>query len=98
MYGAFHLVLAVAAARDNERSLARQHLDTAATIAGRLGDRDRDDYGTEFGPTNVAIHAVSIAVELGDAGQAIELAQHCRRPRRSTGSWSASAPTGRHRR
>jgi hypothetical protein len=35
----------------------------------------RDDYGTEFGSTNVAIHAVSIAVELGDAGQAIELGQ-----------------------
>ena len=25
LYGAFHLVLAVAAARDNERNLARQH-------------------------------------------------------------------------
>ena len=74
LYGAFHLVLAVAAACDNERSLAHQHLDTAATIADQLGE-DRDDYGTEFGPTNVAIHAVSIAVELGDAGQAIELAQ-----------------------
>ena len=35
----------------------------------------RHDYGTEFGPTNVAIRAVSIAVELGDAGQAIELVQ-----------------------
>jgi tetratricopeptide (TPR) repeat protein len=75
LYGAFHLVLAVAAARDNQRSLAHQHLDTAATIAGQLGE-DRDDFGTEFGPTNVAIHADSIAVELGDAGQAIELAQH----------------------
>jgi len=75
LYGAFHLVLAVAAARDNQRGLAHQHLDTATTIAERLGE-DRDDFGTEFGPTNVAIHAVSIAVELGDAGQAIELAQH----------------------
>jgi hypothetical protein len=34
------------------------------------------EYGTEFGPTNVAIHAVNIAVELGGAGQAIELARH----------------------
>jgi hypothetical protein len=31
--------------------------------------------GPEFGPTNLAVHAVSIAVELGDAGQAIELGQ-----------------------
>jgi transcriptional regulator with XRE-family HTH domain len=74
LYGGLHLVLAVAAARDNDRSLAHLHLDTAGKIAEKLGE-DRDDYGTEFGPTNVAIHAVSIAVELGDAGQAIELGQ-----------------------
>ena len=72
LYGAMHLVLAVAAARDNKRGEAREHLDIASQIADQLG-QDRDDYGTEFGPTNVAIHAVSIAVELGDAGQAIEL-------------------------
>ena len=60
---------------DNKRGDAHQHLDTARKIAGHLG-QDRDDHGTEFGPTNVAIHAVDIAVELGDAGQAIELAQH----------------------
>jgi transcriptional regulator with XRE-family HTH domain len=75
LYGASHLVLAVAAARDNKRSEAHEHLETARKIAEQLGE-DRDDYGTEFGPTNVAIHAVSVAVELGDAGQAIELGQH----------------------
>lgn len=74
LYGACHLVLAVAAARDANRSEAHKHLDTARAIAERLG-ADRNDYETEFGPTNVAIHAVSIAVELGDAGQALELAQ-----------------------
>jgi hypothetical protein len=70
LYGALHLVLAVAAARDNKRGEAHQHLETARKIAGQLGG-DRDD----FGPTNVAIHAVNVAVELGDAGQAIELGQ-----------------------
>jgi hypothetical protein len=75
LYGALHQVLAVAAARDNKRGEAHQHLETARNIAGQLGE-DRDDYGTEFGLTNVAIHAVNIAVELGDAGQAIELGQH----------------------
>jgi transcriptional regulator with XRE-family HTH domain len=74
LYGALHLVLAVAAARDNKRSQAREDLEIASKIADQLGG-DRDDYGTEFGPTNVAVHAVSIAVELGDAGQAIELGQ-----------------------
>ena len=75
LYGASHLILAVAAARDNQRGRAHQHLDAARKIAGQLG-ADRDDYGTRNGPSNVAIHAVNIAVELGDAGQAIELAQH----------------------
>jgi tetratricopeptide (TPR) repeat protein len=75
LYGALHQVLAVAAARDNKRGEAHQHLETARNIAGQLGE-DRDDYGTEFGLTNVAIHAVNIGVELGDAGQAIELGQH----------------------
>jgi hypothetical protein len=43
-------------------------------MAQRVGD-GRDDYGTEFGPANVTIHAVSVAVELGDAGHAIDLAR-----------------------
>ncbi|TDD98096.1 helix-turn-helix domain-containing protein [Actinomadura rubrisoli] len=72
LYGAFHLVLAVALARDNERTQAYEHLETARRTAQRIGE-DRNDFGTEFGPTNVAIHAVSIAAELGDAGHALEL-------------------------
>jgi transcriptional regulator with XRE-family HTH domain len=74
LYGGAHLVLAVAAARDNQRGRARQYLDIARAVADQLGE-DRDDYGTEFGPTNVALHAVNIAVELGDAGEAIDLAR-----------------------
>jgi len=74
LYGAFHLVLAIAAARDNDRAEAHKHLDRAADIAARLGE-DRDDFGTEFGPTNVALHAVGVAVDLGDAGQALDLAR-----------------------
>jgi hypothetical protein len=65
--------VAVAAARDNNRSEAHEHLDTARRIAEQPGE-DREDYGTEFGPTNVANHGISVAVKLG-AGQAIELAQ-----------------------
>lgn len=72
--GACHLVLAIAAAQDNDRTMAHQHLDQARELAQRIG-QDRDDYGTEFGPSNVAIHAVSVAVVLGDAGQALDLAQ-----------------------
>ncbi len=71
--GAFHLVLAVAAARDDDRAGAYEHLDQAREIADQIG-ADRNDFGTEFGPTNVALHSVAVAVELGDAGQALDLA------------------------
>jgi tetratricopeptide (TPR) repeat protein len=73
LLGAFHLVLAVAAARDNDRAQAREHLQMADGCATEIGE-DRNDYGTEFGPTNVALHAVGVAVELGDAGEALDLA------------------------
>jgi len=91
--GAFHLVLAIAAARDNDRAQAHEHLDQARKIAKRIGE-DRDDFGTEFGPTNVALHAVAVAVELGDAGQALDLAhgtmpQGCR-PKGKHGTTSTS--------
>jgi hypothetical protein len=59
----------------NDRLQAAQHIDQAREIATQIGD-GRDDFGTEFGPTNVALHAVAVAVELGDAGQAIELFRH----------------------
>lgn len=74
LFGAFHLVLALASARENDRNEALSHLDTARDIARRLNE-DRNDYDTEFGLSNVAIHAVGVAVELGDAGHALELAR-----------------------
>jgi transcriptional regulator with XRE-family HTH domain len=74
LYGAFHLVLAVAAARENQRNEAHAFLDKAQEIASRVGE-GRNDFGTEFSPTNVALHAVSVAVELGDAGQALDLSR-----------------------
>jgi hypothetical protein len=56
-------------------------------IAGPLGE-DRDDYGTEFGPTNAAILGVNI---VGDAGQAIEQGQQVTpanlSPERQTRYW-----------
>jgi transcriptional regulator with XRE-family HTH domain len=73
LLGAFHLVLAIVAAREGDRAEAGTHLDAAAKAAKRLG-ADRNDYGTEFGPTNVGLHRVAVAVELGDAGHALDLA------------------------
>jgi hypothetical protein len=42
--GAFHLVLAIAAARNNDRPLAHKHLGQAREIADRKGAY-RDDFG-----------------------------------------------------
>ncbi|WP_461297386.1 hypothetical protein [Streptomyces harbinensis] len=46
-------------------------MEQARKVAGQIAE-DRNDFNLEFGPTNVEIQAVSIAVELGDAGEAIE--------------------------
>jgi hypothetical protein len=73
LYGALHLVTAVLRAREGNRSSAREHLDKASQVAARL-EGDRNDFGTEFGPTNVLLHRVSIAADLGDAGEALETA------------------------
>ena len=71
--GACALLLAVLEGRRGHADEARQHLVVAATLAKRLGG-DRNDHGTEFGPTNVALHRVAVAVELGNAAEALDLA------------------------
>lgn len=73
LLGAFELVLAIVSAREGERSAAYLHLDRARGLADRIGS-GRDDFGTEFGPDNVSMHEVSVAVELGDAGRALDVA------------------------
>jgi transcriptional regulator with XRE-family HTH domain len=73
LYGALTLVSAVVHARAGRRADARAAIDAAREIGRRLGE-DRNDYNTEFGPTNVELHAVAVAADLGDAGEAIEVA------------------------
>jgi transcriptional regulator with XRE-family HTH domain len=73
VYGALQLQRAVIAARTEHAIEARRYLDRARIVAGRLGE-DRNDYETEFGPTNVALHEVAVAVDLGNAGDAIRVA------------------------
>ncbi|MFD8597493.1 helix-turn-helix domain-containing protein [Kitasatospora sp. NPDC059646] len=70
--GSLHLVLALIHARAGERASTRKELASARTIASRLSE-DRNDFNLEFGPTNVEIQAVSAAVDLGDAGEAIDI-------------------------
>ena len=75
--GALYLKCAVAAARGGDRSTALDLLSEAERAAKRL-DADRNDLWTAFGPTNVAAHAVTIAVELGDPRYALQQAERVR--------------------
>jgi transcriptional regulator with XRE-family HTH domain len=69
-WGALHLTALIAVARQDDRVAVRQLLGEAKATAERLG-QDRNDFWTAFGPTNVALHEVSTAVELGDAGEVV---------------------------
>jgi hypothetical protein len=74
LWGALNLVRAVAAARDGDREVAMSALADADEAVACLDGRSGDRFETEFGPQNVAVHAVSVAVELGDAGLALRRA------------------------
>jgi transcriptional regulator with XRE-family HTH domain len=73
LWGALNQAAAVIATRASEEDTARGCMRKAEDAARRIG-ADRNDFETEFGPTNVALHAVGIAVELGDAGEALRRA------------------------
>ena len=73
LWGALTLQRAVVAARTGDGDTAYAHLDRARDIAVRLGP-GRNDFNTEFGPANVGLFEVAVAVELGDAGRALRAA------------------------
>jgi transcriptional regulator with XRE-family HTH domain len=70
--GTIHLVGAMASARTGDRQAALSHLNHARTAANQLG-QDGNYLWTAFGPTNVRIHEVSVAAELGDYQRATTL-------------------------
>ncbi len=70
--GALNLQLAVIASRHGDADKAYTRLALARQLAEQNG-QDRNDLGTEFGPTNVGMHEVAIALELGDAGRALRV-------------------------
>ncbi|MFE6385189.1 helix-turn-helix domain-containing protein [Nocardiopsis dassonvillei] len=74
VYGALTLQRAVAAARGNKATVAYRHVAEAKRIAEAIGG-ERNDFNTEFGPANVGLHEVSVAVDLGDAGVALRAAE-----------------------
>jgi tetratricopeptide (TPR) repeat protein len=73
VYGTLLLGGSVAAARASDADTARGFLTAADDAATRLG-KDANHLWTAFGPTNVAIHRVATADELGDFQVALDLA------------------------
>lgn len=61
-------------ARSNDWRAAAAHLISAHRAAIVLGS-DHNHLWTAFGPTNVAIHEVAVAAELGDYQRASVLGQ-----------------------
>ncbi|SPL94825.1 transcriptional regulator [[Actinomadura] parvosata subsp. kistnae] len=70
LWGGLTLQRVTAASQLNRADVAYEHLSRAREMAMRVG-KGRNDYNTEFGPTNVALHEVAVAVEVGDAGHAL---------------------------
>lgn len=74
MHGAVVLLLAIIAARREDGHAAELHLRQASQLAEHLG-RDGNRLWTAFGPTNVAIHELSVYAVLGDAKRAFQLGE-----------------------
>jgi transcriptional regulator with XRE-family HTH domain len=74
VWGAMLLTGAVTAAKRNDRADAWSYVREAEQAAQRLG-RDANHLATAFGPTNVALRTVAVPVELGDAGEALQVAR-----------------------
>lgn len=73
MAGALWLVSVVAAVRNNDPWTARDRIREKAWPAARMAG-DANVMWTVFGPTNVKLHAVSVEMEMGEAGEALRLA------------------------
>ena len=73
LWGGLTLQRAIIAARINDADTAYSELERAGQMAERLGD-GHNEFNTEFGPVNVRLYEIAVAVELGDAGRALRAA------------------------
>ena len=71
VYGHCLLQTAVTAARKGDSASVADLFTEAGAVAQHLG-LDDDRYQTTFGPTNVAVHRVAAAVEMGEGPSAVE--------------------------
>jgi len=74
VYGSLLLRGAIAAAHAEDRGASLTLLEEAQQAGSRLGS-DYNHRWTAFGPVNVVLHRVNVAVRLGDAGAAIDYAR-----------------------
>ncbi len=74
VYGYLHLESGLASARAGDGDTTGDHLNEAVEVASRIGE-DRDDYRLYFGPTNVGIWSVALAVEQGNGTEAVKRAR-----------------------
>ncbi|MBT2395640.1 helix-turn-helix domain-containing protein [Streptomyces sp. ISL-100] len=83
--GNLHLRAAMLATRQGDADAARGELGEARRMADRLGREVTGDMGEglhvqSFGPTNVAIHAAAVEMELGNHAKSLQLAKQVRPP------------------
>jgi transcriptional regulator with XRE-family HTH domain len=77
--GQLHLGGSVIAARAEDVTAVVQHISEARKIAKRIGDAS-DVHWLSFGPTNVNLHRMSAAVEMGQYDSAMKQARRVRLP------------------
>ncbi|WP_433231240.1 helix-turn-helix domain-containing protein [Actinomadura formosensis] len=75
MCGALHLHAATSSARDGREGDALRHLDEAQAIVERLPPGYHHPW-TQFGASNVAVHAVSVRADLSKSTAARDEARH----------------------
>ena len=74
VHGSLLLLLAIMAARRDDSAAAQIALHKAGQLAEQFG-RDGNWLWTAFGPTNVAIHQLSVHARLGSAKRAMQLGE-----------------------
>ncbi|MGH3800898.1 MAG: helix-turn-helix domain-containing protein [Pseudonocardiaceae bacterium] len=73
--GILHLSAALVAAAQADHDTATTHLDEASLLAARMDTEVGTWAHLWFGPTNVGIWRTSVALELGEHGQAVQTAK-----------------------
>jgi transcriptional regulator with XRE-family HTH domain len=89
VYGGLLLSAATAAARDSRADTGRELIRVAGAAAQRVGEDSTDRMVSVFGPTSVAMQAVSLETTAGEWDQALSVARRVPMTGRVPVSWKA---------